>query len=205
MVAPFAFHQLETTVVWPPAVGSVGVTEAGKAAFQNQGVLLLSNPRLGKWIGIERIRAGWLEGRLTDWLLSPPWHRRLHWILVRRSPYNMNWWWQWWSWWPCHQNHLNLLWGSPTFYHGRLLKEKLEVPKVSWASTKPPRHKVVTVTIIVVITNIISVVRISPFKITIWQLTTSSYGKTLKDAPAWLTATEFIDCPEVLKTKVLHI
>ena len=32
--------------------------------------------------------------------------------------------------------------GDPAFYHGRLPEEALEVPDVTWASTKPPRHKV---------------------------------------------------------------
>ena len=39
--------------------------------------------------------------------------------------------------------------GEPGFYHGRLLlvQENLEVPKVSWASTRPPRHKVRALTL----------------------------------------------------------
>ena len=41
-----------------------------------------------------------------------------------------------------HQKKRNETPGDPAFYHGRLPQEALEVPTVTWASTKPPRHKV---------------------------------------------------------------
>ena len=41
-----------------------------------------------------------------------------------------------------HQKKRNETPGDPAFYHGRLPQEALEVPEVTWASTRPPRHKV---------------------------------------------------------------